>query len=193
MIGAAVVGLCGGWWAARWQSAEAGSRRPRTLVDFSLVDRTGRTVTRAELTNQFLVVNSLFTSCSLSCRAVNDRMEEIQRLTAGMPDVRLVSLTVDPRTDTVPVLARFADRYHADTNRWLFLTGDKKELYRLLETSFSGRAQALASQIPGGFTHTDRILLLDRQGAVRESFDGLAKATPRNVVAAVERLRSLGR
>jgi protein SCO1/2/putative membrane protein len=55
---------------------------PRRLVEFNLTDRSGRSVTHADLAGKFLVVNFVFTSCSLSCRAVNDRMEEIQRLVA---------------------------------------------------------------------------------------------------------------
>ena len=73
---------------------------PRQLVNFSLTDRTGRTVTQAELDGKFLVVDFLFTSCSLTCPVVNRCMAQIQQLTTNQPDVRLVSLTVDPRDDT---------------------------------------------------------------------------------------------
>jgi cytochrome oxidase Cu insertion factor (SCO1/SenC/PrrC family) len=74
---------------------------PRQLADFSLTDRTGRTVTRRELQGKILVVDFLFTSCSLTCPEVNRRMAEIQQRTAGQPDVRFVSLTVD-RAPTRP-------------------------------------------------------------------------------------------
>src|ERR1022692_4817936 len=56
---------------------------PRQLVDFSLTDRTGRTVTRAELAGKILVVDFLLTSCSLTCPEVNRRMAEIQQLTTN--------------------------------------------------------------------------------------------------------------
>jgi len=158
----------------------------RHLVEFNLTDRSGRSVTRADLAGKFLVVNLVFTSCSLSCRAVNDRMEEIQRLVADASDVRLVSLTVDPRSDTPSVLARFADGYHADTNRWLFLTGDKAELYRVIETSFISKSPELEGLIPGGFSGTDRIMLVDPQGDVWASFDGLKRKAASAVVAELE-------
>lgn len=160
--------------------------RPRRLVEFNLTDRSGRSVTQADLAGKFLVVNFVFTSCSLSCRAVNDRMEEIQRLVADATDVQLVSLTVDPRSDSPSVLARFADGYHANTNRWLFLTGDKAELYRLLETSFIPKSAELEGLIPGGFGSTDRIMLVDTQGNVWASLDGLKRNAASAVVAALE-------
>jgi protein SCO1 len=159
---------------------------PRRLVEFKLTDRSGRLVTQAELAGKFVVVNFVFTSCSLSCRVVNDRMEEIQRLVAGVNDVRLVSLTVDPRSDTPSVLAKFADSYHADTNRWLFLTGDKAEIYRVIETSFVPKSPELEGLIPGGFTSTDRIMLVDPQGNVWASFDGLKRNAASAVVAELE-------
>ena len=163
--------------------------RPRQLVEFNLVERSGRPVGLAELAGKYLVVDFVFTGCSLSCRAVNDRMEEIQRLVARASDVRLVSLTVDPRGDTPAVLARFAEGYHADANRWLFLTGDKAELYRLIETSFIAKSPEMEGLIPGGFASTDRIMLVDPEGNVFASFDGLSRYAAANVTAEIEKHR----
>jgi protein SCO1 len=162
---------------------------PRELVAFSLTERSGRTVTQAEVAGKFLVVNFVFTGCSLSCRAVNDRMSEIQRIVAAEPDVQLVSLTVDPRSDSPAALVKFANCYQADAKRWLFLTGDKADVYRLIETSFIPRAPELASFIPGGFANTDRILLVDPRGNVFASFNGLNTEVATAVVAEIESRR----
>ena len=163
---------------------------PRRLVDFSLTDRTGRTVTRAELAGKILVVDFLFTSCGLTCPEVNRRMAEIQRLTVNQPDVRLVSLTVDPRTDTPAALMKFGGRFGADTNRWLMLTGDKAVLYQLIGASFL--AQDLNdpfSYMPGNFSHTEHIAVVDARGNVQAYFDGLRRETADEVVAEISRLR----
>lgn len=161
----------------------------RHLASFSLTERSGRIVTQTELADKFLVVNFVFTSCSLSCRVVNDRMAEIQRLAADAADVQLVSLTVDPRSDTPAVLAKFADSYHADPNRWLFLTGETADVYRLIETSFIPRSPELSQFIPGGFANTDRIMLVDSKGNVCASFNGLNKNVALRVVAEIETRR----
>ena len=163
---------------------------PRALVDFTLTDRSGRTVSRAELQGQFAVVSFLFTSCSLTCPEVSRRMAEIQQRTAGERDVRLLSLTVDPRTDTLRVLMKWADRYGAETNRWLLLTGAKEDLYRVIATSFLNQDNTDPfNSMPGNFTGTERIALVDRQGRTRRFYDGLSPATPAAVVAEIERLR----
>ena len=161
----------------------------RRLVPFALTERSGRVLTRADFAGKILVVNFVFTSCSLSCRAVNDRMEEIQRLVGDAHDVQLLSLTVDPRTDTPSVLSRFANGFHADPNRWLFLTGEKAQLYDLIETSFIPKSPEFADLIPGGFTSTDRIMLVDPSGNVHASFDGLKRGVANKVVTEIEALR----
>ncbi len=102
------------------------SDHPRQLVNFSLTDRTGRNVTRSELDGKILVVDFLYTGCSLTCPVVNRCMAQIQQLTTNEPNVKLVSLTVDPRDDTVEALTKYGERFGADTNRWLLLTGEKK-------------------------------------------------------------------
>lgn len=164
---------------------------PRQLVNFTLTDRTGRTVTRADLVGKFLVVDFLFTSCSLTCPAVNRRMAEIQQLTANQPDVRLVSLTVDPRDDTTEVLAKYGERFGADTNRWLLLTGEKSQLYGLIGTSFLAQGpDDPFNYMPGNFAHTERIALVGPDGRIQTFVDGLRGDAAQAVIAEIDRLRN---
>jgi protein SCO1/2 len=162
----------------------------RQLINFSLTDRTGRIVTRTELDRKILVVDFLFTSCSLTCPAVNRCMAHIQQLTTNRPDVQLISLTVDPRHDTVPVLATYGERFGADTNRWLLLTGDKATLYGLIAASFLNQdLDDPFSYMPGNFSHTDRIAQVDARGNLHGFFDGLNDNTATAVVGEINRLR----
>ena len=185
----------GGWFffsALNSQKKIAGIKpdRPRQLASFSLTDRTGRTVTRKELAGQFLVVNFLQTSCSLTCREVSRHLAEIQILTTNQPDVRLVSLTVDPRSDTVPVLAEYGERFGADTNRWLLLTGEKAQLYGLIATSFLPQdADDPFNYMPGNFSYTERIAVVDATGHVSVYFDGLREDVAQSVMKEIARLR----
>jgi len=164
---------------------------PRQLVNFTLTDRTGRTVTRSDLDGKLLVVDFLFTSCSLTCPAVNSQMARIQQLTTNQSDVKLVSLTVDPRDDTPAVLEKYGERFDADTNRWLFLTGDKIQLYELIGTSFlASDTNDAFSYMPGDFSHTERIAVVDSQGRLRGYFDGLNQNSATAVVNEIQKLRN---
>jgi protein SCO1 len=163
---------------------------PRELVNFSLTDQNGRTVTRADLKGKFLVVSFLFTSCSLTCPIVSGQMAQIQQLTTNQPDVQLMSLTVDPDDDTVPVLAKYGHRFNADTNRWLFLTGDDAVVHHLIGTSFlSPDTNDAFAYMPGNYANIERIALVDPQGRVRAYFDGLNQDVANAVVAEIARLR----
>ena len=163
---------------------------PRRLIDFTLTDRTGRTVTRSELKGKILVVDFLLTSCTLTCPEVNRRMSDIQRITADQPDVRFLSLSVDPRTDTAPVLMRYGLTYGVDTNRWFMLTGDKPALQNLIATSFLNQdLNDPFVYMPGNFSHTERIAIVDAGGNVRMYFDGMRRETTAAVVDEIAALR----
>ena len=195
VLALALVAGVGGWFAAaalRPRDALRGTPpdQPRRLAEFSLTDSTGRTVTRAELDGKILAVSFLFTGCALTCPEVSKRMAEIQRLTRDQPDVRLLSLTVDPRTDTPPVLAKWGARYGADTNRWFLLTGRKAALYELIGASFLATDSGDPfNSMPGNFTGTERIAVVDKHGNVRAFFDGLQEQTPAAIAAEMEWLR----
>ena len=196
VIALALVAGVGSWFAAG--ALERHDRphdilpdKERWLGDFALVDEAGRTVTRAELAGKILAVSFLFTSCSLTCPEVSKRMAEIQQLTATNDDVRLLSLTVDPRTDTPPVLAKWGERFGADTNRWYFLTGSKAVLHALIAKSFLAQDNSDPfNSMPGNFTGTERIAVVDKHGQTRIYFDGLRAGTPADAVAEIEKLRA---
>ena len=161
----------------------------RKLVDFSLVNWDGRPVTRADLDGKFLVVSFLFTSCSATCTEISRRLERVQTETAAAGDVRIVSFSMDPRTDQPPVLAQFARRWNADPKRWFLLTGEKAELHRVIEASVLSRDPALVDQPSAGFRQHYAIALVDRSGSVRHYFNGLAPTVAADVLDALGKLR----
>ena len=164
---------------------------PRQLVDFSLTNSAGGVVTRQNFSGKILVVDFLFTSCSLTCPAVNSQMAQIQRLTTNDTDVKLVSLTVDPRDDTPSVLKQYGAGFGADTNRWFLLTGNKSVLYNLIGNSFLAQdVNDPFGYMPGNFAHTERIAIVDSQGKLRGFFDGLNQETAGAVVAEINRIRN---
>jgi protein SCO1 len=195
LVGAAVViGLGVFWPRVRADKAAVAPDHERHLIDFTLTERSGRSVARAELKDQFLVVSFVFTSCATSCLVVSDHMQIIQALSVNDRDVRLLSLSVDPRSDTPTVLDSFARKFSADPNRWLFLTGDKAALYSLVETGFLPRDTTQVdptdpTSMPGGFVGSYRIAVVDRQGRIRAYFNGLDDKVPPAVVAFIDRLR----
>jgi protein SCO1/2/putative membrane protein len=183
--------IAGGFWARNAAKAPlpmpVGNRR---LQPFEFTERGGRTVRDTDLRGRMLVVSFVYTGCNLSCRIVSARMAEIQRLTAGHDDVKLVSFTVDPASDTPAVLSEWARKYGADPERWWFLTGEQAAVHGLIGRSFLARDPALRGAMPGEFADADHLAVVDREGRVRAYFDGMRDDAPASVAAMLERLRA---
>ncbi|HVY70217.1 MAG TPA: SCO family protein [Verrucomicrobiae bacterium] len=167
-------------------------REYRQVAAFQLTERSGRVVSREELNGKIVVVNFFFGACSAQCQVLSQRMAEVQRLTADMDDVLLVSITVDPRSDTPEALTRYANRINASTNRWLFLTGEKKVIYPLIQDSFLqpvAKASDLPSAFNSGFIHSEKIALVDRHVVVRAYYEGMEAQATQKIMQGIHRLR----
>lgn len=163
---------------------------PRHLSDFSLADQWGHPVTRADLQGKITVVDFIFTSCSLTCPYVNAQMQKIDEATPGEP-VRLLSITLDPADDTVPVLARYSINYGAKPERWAFLTGDADMIHTFVGTSFlPPDTTGSFSYMPGNFAHVQRIVLVDQKGNIVSYFDGLNPHAAESVLAQIKKLEA---
>jgi protein SCO1 len=151
------------------------------LGSFRLVERSGRAVTERDLADRVWIASFIFTRCPLSCPRISSVMKGLQEKLAGT-SVRLVSLSVDPEHDTPAVLADYARRFHADPDRWWFLTGTKADVLDLVSGRFKLPLQAVSeADRQGGaeaFSHSDRLALVDHGKVV-----GLFDSTDPNAVA----------
>lgn len=166
-----------------------------SLTDFTLVDRSGRMVTRSDLRGKMVVVGFVFTSCGIECTISGMTMAKVQSLLGDREDVRLVSLTVDPMTDTPDVLNKFAEKLNAKSDDWLFLTGDRTNVFQTLQSSFLAADEKdgmVPMALPAGrLPLVSRMYLLDREGQVRAAFDARSDETPAEVLTALGGLESI--
>ncbi|MDE2038809.1 MAG: SCO family protein [Elusimicrobia bacterium] len=162
-----------------------GCRRPRpvygALPDFTLTavsaGRPAAPLRRQDLLGRVWIADFIYTTCSGPCPALSAEMERLQK---ELPDrVGLLSFTVDPEHDDAAVLAAYAKRFGARPARWLFVTGPKDALSRLLLKGFL---------VSGGMTHSTRLVLLDSRARLRGYFDGLDPASRAALRKAAESL-----
>lgn len=157
------------------------------VPDFSLTERSGRRITRADLLGRVWIANFIYTECKETCPLQSAKMARLQGEFGREKDLRFVSVTVDPEHDTPAVLGRYAERYGADPVRWLFLTGEKRAIYHLASEGFhlgvvdpDDRAQAqellrlvglqsafAAHGSQGLVIHSSRFVLVDRRARIR--------------------------
>jgi protein SCO1 len=146
-----------------------------SVPEFSLVERTGKKVTLKELRGGIWIADFIYTSCTDTCPLQTAEMAKLQNELINEPGVNLVSFSVDPDKDTPSALTRYANQFNADRERWLFLTGDKKQITELVQNGFHLSATS-ASDEPDLILHSPRFVLVDRQGQIRGYYDSREQA-----------------
>ena len=140
---------------------------------FTLTNQLGETFTLDKLIGKTWISNIIFTRCPTVCPKIT---QTIAGLLPELPkSLNLVTLTTDPSHDTPEVLKKFAQLNHAETNRWHFLTGDKPSLMRLavddLKMVSQPKPKAHQESPNDLFIHSSLLILVDKNGQVRASFE----------------------
>jgi protein SCO1/2 len=138
--------------------------------DFTLTDQDGRLFASRALRGQIAVVTFIFTSCGDTCPLLTAKLVGIQRkLGPDAPQVTFAAITVDPLTDTPPVLKRYAQAHSADLTRFAFLTGSVPQI-----DDVTRRYAVFRKEQPrGSVDHTFLTTLVDRSGTVRVQYLGV--------------------
>jgi len=142
------------------------------IADFTLTNQANQPVKLADLHGKVWVADIIFSRCAGPCPRMTRQMASLQAALPKDSAAKLVTLTTDPDFDTPEVLNKYADRFNADTNRWWFLTGDKKEIATLatqglkltgfLETKPEERVNPADL-----FIHSTLFVVVDKQARLR--------------------------
>lgn len=161
-----------------------------TLPAFTLTDHTGAPFGGQALRGRPWVANFIFTRCPTVCPVLSQHMADVQERTADLPDVQLVSFSVDPEHDTPPVLADYARRVGAGP-RWRFLTGSYDDVRRAIEDGLKIAMGRGAGPVdPSQVFHGTHFVVVDAQGRVRGYHD---VSDPDELARLLDALRRLAR
>jgi protein SCO1 len=161
---AAFIAAIGGFWLAR-QLDSSGVQlasgtwldRPRPVAGFSVVDHTGRAFTQTDLQGKPTLVFFGFTHCPDVCPTTLAKMAKVAN-SPGVPDVRVLFVSVDPERDTPQAVAKYIQAFDPE---FTGVTGDPQAIEKLA-ASFSV-AVAKVDLPGGGYTmdHSAALFLLD--------------------------------
>ena len=160
------------------------------IADFELTDTAGEKFTKQSLLGKPWIVCFVFTHCAATCPAVTLSMRELQDHLKKY-DFRLVTMTVDPVRDTSEVLREYGKSRGADFNKWSFVTGDQRDIYRLIHGSFKMPVQELVGekrQLGFEFIHSNNIMLVDDKGVVQGKFDATKGPAMADLRRAIQKL-----
>jgi protein SCO1/2 len=145
-----------------------------TIADFSFVNQNGDTITQKNYEGKIYVADFFFTTCGSICPKMTTNLEEVQKAVLNNPKVLLLSHTVFPEVDSIPVLKEYAIKHHVVDSKWNLVTGDKKDIYTMARKSYLavklGRPDQLYDMV-----HTENFVLVDQKRRVRGFYDGTNK------------------
>ena len=143
-----------------------------TVPNFELVNQDALPFGSRQLAGKIWIADFIFTTCPGPCPIISTRMSELQK-PLEKSDVHLVSFTVDPATDTPPVLRVYADKLRKEPFHWDFLTGPLDAIASLSRDGFKlGLSDGETPE--SGPVHSTRFVLVDRRGIIRGYYDALA-------------------
>jgi protein SCO1 len=136
------------------------------LKSYELIERSGATFDSKSLEGKVHLVNFFFATCPGRCPMQTAAVAQLQSMLRqkGLTkeQVMLVSITVDPDNDTPAALREYADKYKADRDQWMFLTGNEDYLARVAGEIY---------QVPyKKLTHVERLVLVDKWGQIRGDY-----------------------
>ena len=138
--------------------------------DFALRDTRGNTVRLSDYRGRVVLMAFVFTSCPGVCPLIGQQMSALQ---AGLKEAglfgkqaNLLSVTVDPETDTAKVLAEYAQKFGADPAGWRFLRETPAKTKPILKAY-----DEWTRQLPKGeLDHPARVYLIDQKANIREIY-----------------------
>lgn len=146
-------------------------RKNHKVGDFSLIDQNNDTITQEVYKNKIYVADFFFTRCGTICPIMTNNMAIIQKEFMNDTSVLLLSHSVTPVMDSVPVLKEYALNKGVVDTKWHIVTGEKKQIYNLARKSYF----AVLDEGDGGaqdFIHTEQFVLIDKKKRIRGFYDG---------------------
>lgn len=141
---------------------------------FKLVDQDGNETTENDFNGKIYVADFFFVTCPTICPKMTAQMDRVYQKFHDNPDIMFLSHTVMPEADSVSVLKAYADKMNVKSNKWKFVTGDKKQIYSLARKTYF----AAVTEGDGGendFIHTENFVLVDKKKRLRGFYDGTSQ------------------
>ena len=159
------------------------------IPDFKLVNQLGDTVSQKTFDDKIYVADFFFTTCPGICLKMTGNMVKVQEAFKDDPEVLLLSHSVTPSIDSVPVLKNYADKNGVMENKWHLVTGDKTEIYDLGRNQYFVENDLGVPKDINDFLHTENFLLIDKNKHIRGIYNGLNRASIAQLITDIKALK----
>tara|TARA_B100001248_G_scaffold201972_1_gene156173 strand:- start:532 stop:1191 length:660 start_codon:yes stop_codon:yes gene_type:complete len=146
-------------------------KRFHKIKSFEFLNQNGEIISEKDYEGFIYVADFFFTTCPSICPIMTNNMVNIQNYIKDKNKVKLLSFSVTPEIDSVPVLKEYSIKKGVDDKYWNLLTGDKSKIYSLARKSFLVVKENRESN-SHDMIHTENFVLVDREKRIRGFYDG---------------------
>ncbi|KXJ59004.1 MAG: electron transporter [Alteromonas sp. Nap_26] len=147
------------------------------VSDFSFTNQAGETVTNATFEDKVYVANFFFTTCPGICPKMRSSIFKVQDHFEDNEQVGIISYSIQPETDTVEVLKKYAEEHNIIDGKWHLVTGDRDDIYQLAREDYFANEDMGEYMENEDFLHTENLLLIDKNRHIRGVYNGLNKTS----------------
>lgn len=162
------------------------------ISKFELVNQLGDTITETDFDDKIYVADFFFTFCPGICPKMTANMGILQDEFANADDVLLLSHSVTPTRDSVPILKAYAEDKGVIDGKWHLVTGKQKSIYKLGRLDYFVEEDLGVNKDFEEFLHTENFILVDKNRHIRGIYNGLNKASINQLIADIYTLQSEG-
>jgi protein SCO1/2 len=156
------------------------------IPPFRFIDQDGAVIDTSTVRGKIYVVDFFFTHCPSICPKMKAEMHKVYERYKDSSDFLILSHSIDPVRDSVPVLLNYASKLNLDSRKWHFLTGDKDSIYAIADHYLESAKED--KDAAGGFVHDGNFILIDRQRRVRGYYDGTTDDGTDKLIADIDHL-----
>lgn len=173
----------------RWiKQSDQGYNSIPQIGSFQFTNQFGASVTNETVRGKVYLADFFFTTCPSICPMMTDNMQTIQEAMTEHEDFLLLSHSVMPWVDSVPVLLEYANLHEAIKGKWHFLNGDADTTYSLARKSYLADEEFGYTNEELDFLHTDKFVLVDRKQRVRGIYSGIIQENIERIISDAEQL-----
>ena len=159
------------------------------ISPFSLLNQEGKTITERDVHDKIYVVDFFFTTCPGICPKMTANMSLLQDAFKEDDGLVLLSHSVTPERDSVPVLKRYAEDKGVLSHKWFLLTGTQEEIYRLGRRDYFVEEDLGLKKEVDDFLHTENFVLIDTKRHIRGIYNGLNKTSITQLIEDIKTLQ----
>ena len=157
---------------------------------FKLLNQENKLFTEKDIEGKICVADFFFTSCPGICPKMANSMIDVQKEFINDEDILLLSHSVTPNKDSVPVLKKYAQSKKVNFKRWKLLTGNKNEIYDLGRKYYFVEEDEGVKKSDEIFLHTENFILIDKQRHIRGIYNGLDPNSIENLIRDIKVLKT---